>query len=88
MRQRCGIEFLMQKKISPIDIRQCLLNVYGNTTVDMNTVRQGVVHLSSGDSDVKDKQCSAISPQNEEHLDQLIHKIWLMVVIMLKNSVS
>jgi len=37
-----------------------------------------VVHFSNDNSNVKDKpcsrwQCTAVTPQNEEHLDQLIH---------------
>jgi len=51
---------------------------------------QWVVHFSS--SNMKDKACSgwphtAVTPQNEEHLYQLIHTNLLMMAIMLKNSV-
>jgi hypothetical protein len=40
-----------------------------------------VVHFSSGDNDVKDKPrsrrpCTAVTPQNEERLDQLICANW------------
>jgi len=38
-----------------IDIHQHLLNIYGDQTMDMRTVRQWVVHFSSTDSDIKDK---------------------------------
>ena len=53
-------------------------NCLQNQTVDVSTVRQWVVHFSSDDSKVKDKPCSglpctAVTPQNEEHLDQTIH---------------
>ncbi len=41
----------MQKKMAPTDIHQCLLNVYGYQTVDVNTVKQLVVHFSSSKSD-------------------------------------
>ena len=34
-----------------------LLNIYGDQTVSVSTVRQRVVHFSSGDSNIKDK-CS------------------------------
>jgi len=57
MNQSCVTEFLHAEKMAAIDIHSCLLNVYGNQTVDMSTVRQWVVHHSSGDSDVKDKPC-------------------------------
>jgi len=49
MKQRC--EFLHVEKMAPIDIHWCLMNVYWGKTVDVNTVREWVVHLSSGDSD-------------------------------------
>jgi hypothetical protein len=55
MKQRCVIEFLHVDKIAPNDIHQRLLNVYGDQTVDVSTVRRWVVRFSSGDSDVKDR---------------------------------
>jgi len=77
MKQRCVIEFLHAEKIAPSDIHHRLLSVYGDQTVDVNTVRQWVVCFSSGDRDMKDKPCSgrpctAVTPRNEEHLDHLI----------------
>jgi hypothetical protein len=44
--------------------------------VVVSTVKQWVVHFSSGDSDVKDKRrsrwpCTAVTLRNEERLDQL-----------------
>ena len=39
MKKRCVTEFLHAEKIAPIDIHQCLLNVYGDQTVDVSTVR-------------------------------------------------
>ena len=76
MKQRCVIEFLHAEKIAPNDIHQRLLNVYRDQTVDVSTVRQWVAHFSSGD-DVKEKSrsgwpCTAVTPRNKEHLDQLI----------------
>jgi len=67
----------MWKQMASIIIHWCLLNVYGGQTVDESTVRQWVGHFSCGDSDVKDKLCSrqpctAVTPWNEEHVDQLI----------------
>jgi len=67
MKQRCVIEFLHVEKIAPYDIHRCLLNVYGDQTVDVSTVRRWVVRFSSGDSDVKDKPrsgrpCTAVTP--------------------------
>jgi len=78
MKQRCVIEFLHVEKIAPHDIHQCLLNVYGDQTVDVSTVRRWVARFSTGDSNVTDKPHSgwpwtAVTPQNEERLDQLIH---------------
>jgi len=77
MKQRCVIEFLHAEKIAPNDIHQRLLNVYGEQTVDVSTVRRWVARFSSGNSDVKDKPhsrwpCTAVTPQNEERLDQLV----------------
>jgi len=84
MKQRCVIEFLHAEKIAPNDIHRRLLNVYGDQTVNVSTVRRWVARFSSGDSDVKDKPRSgwlrtAVTPQNEEHLDQLIHVNWWIV---------
>jgi len=77
MKQRCVIESLHAEKIAPNDIHRRLLNIYRDQTVDVSTVRQWVARFSSGGSDVKDKPCSrrlctAVTPRNEEHLDQLI----------------
>ena len=47
MKQRCGTEFLHAEKIASTDIHQHLLNVYGDQTADVSTVRQWVVHFSS-----------------------------------------
>jgi len=67
MKQRFVIEFLHAEKIAPNDIHRHLLNVYGDQTVDVSTVRWWVAHFSSGDSDVKDKPrsrrpCTAVTP--------------------------
>jgi len=81
MKQRCVIEFFHVEKFAPNDIHRSLLNVYGDQTVDVSTVRQWVACFSSGDSDVKEKPhsrrpCTAVTPQNEERLDQLIRTNW------------
>ena len=78
MNQMCVIEFLLQEKIAHNDINRHFLNVYGDQTVDVSTVRRWVARFSSGDSDVKDKPrsglpCTAVTPRNEERLDKLIH---------------
>jgi transposase len=77
MKQRCVIEFLHAEKIAPNDIHQRLLNVYGDQTVDVSTARRWVACFSSGDKYVKNKPrsgrpCTAVTPGNEERLDQLI----------------
>ena len=46
MKQRCGIEFVQAENVT-IDSHQCLLNLHGNQTVDLITVRWWVVHFSS-----------------------------------------
>jgi len=74
LKQRCGVEFLHAEKIAPTDVHECLLNISGDETVDLSTVRWWVVCFSSVNSNVKDKPCSgwpctAVTPQNEEHLE-------------------
>ena len=39
--------------MAPIDSHRWLLNIYGDQTVDVSTVRWWVVHFISDDSDVK-----------------------------------
>lgn len=75
---KCVVEFLYEEQMASIVIQWYFLNAYRYQTVDVNTVRQWVVHFSSGDSDVKNKTCSgwpcvADIPQNEKCLDLLIH---------------
>lgn len=58
----------------------------------VSTVRQWMMRFSSGDNNIKDKPHSrqsytAVTPQDNESLDQLIHANQLMVANMLKNSV-
>jgi len=67
MKQRCVIEFLHAEKIAPNDIHWRLVNVYGDQTVDVSTVRWWVACFSSGDSDMKDKQRSGCSAQLSHH---------------------
>jgi len=79
MRQRCITEFLQAEVMAPTDIHWCVLNIYGEQTVSI--VRWWVVRFSSGDSNSKDKLCSrwpctAVTPLNEECLDQLMHVNW------------
>ena len=50
LKQRCGVEFLHAEKIAPTDVHECLLNISGDETVDLSTVRWWVVCFSSGDS--------------------------------------
>ena len=67
MKQRCVTEFLNAEKTAPIDTHQCLLNFYGDQTVDVSTVRHWVVCFNSGNSEVKDKPhsgwpCTTVTP--------------------------
>ena len=64
--------------MAPTDIHWCLLNFYGDQTVDVSTVRWWLVSFSNGDSSTKDKPCSrgpltTATPWNEECLNHLIH---------------
>ena len=40
MEQSCGNEFLHVGKIAPTDIQRHLLNIYGDQTVEVSTVRE------------------------------------------------
>ena len=35
LKQRCVMEFLPEEKIAPTNIHLCLLNIYGDQTVDV-----------------------------------------------------
>jgi hypothetical protein len=77
-KQRCHL-FLHAEKIAPIDIHQCLMNVYKDQTKDVNIVRRWVVRFSSRNSSVRDRPrsrwpCTAVSSRNEECFDQLIYR--------------
>ena len=83
MKQRCVIEFLHAEKIAPNDINRRLLNVYGDQTVDVSTVRRWVARFSTvATATLKDKPrsgrpCTAVTSRNEELLDQLIRALRL-----------
>ena len=51
MKQRCITEFLHVEEMISTDIHRRSLNVDGDQTVDVSTVRQRVLHFSTGDSD-------------------------------------
>ena len=51
MKQRHVTEFLHAEKMAPIDIHGCLLNIYGDQTVNVSAMMQWVEHFSSGDRD-------------------------------------
>ena len=76
----------MQKKMASSAIHRHLLNIYGDLTVDVRTVRWRVVQFSSDDSDEKDKPhlgqpYTAVTPQKEEHFGLLIHtNRWIMTM--------
>jgi len=84
MKQMCEIEFLHVEKIASTDIHQHLLNIDGDQTVGVSTVRQWEVLFSSDNNNVKGKQhsrqqCTAVTPWNEERLDQLSYvNQWIM----------
>ena len=50
MKHRCGTKFLYVEKMAPIDIHGWLLNIYGDPTVDVITVRWWVMHFSNADN--------------------------------------
>ena len=80
IKQKSVTEFLYAENSAPTGILW-LLNVFGDQTVGVSSVRLWVVCFSSGDSDVKDNPHSrwshaAVTPRNEEHLNQHIHAKW------------
>ena len=88
VKKRCGSEFLHAENTVPTDIHQCLLNIYGDQTVDVSTLRRWVVRFSSGDSNMKDKPrsrrpCRFLQAQHAGSCSLLVE----MVVTTLKNSV-
>ena len=75
MKLRCRTEFLNVEKMAPTDIHQCLLNVQGDQTVDVSSMRRWLVHSSSGDSCVDDKAysrwwCSVITSASADFYDR------------------
>lgn len=50
MRRRSAAELFDVEKIAPIVIHQCLLDIYGDQSVDVRAMRWCMVHFSSGDS--------------------------------------
>ena len=50
MKQRCVTEFLHVEVMAPTDVHRNLLNITGDQTVDVSTVRWLVLHFSSGNN--------------------------------------
>ena len=48
------MELLCAEEMAPIDIHQHFVNIYGDQTLDVSTMRQWVVCFSGGNSDVND----------------------------------
>ena len=77
MKQKSATKFIHEEKFALNEIPRHLLNVYGDQTMDVSTVRRWVARFVSGDSDVKNKPssgrpCTAFTRRTEECLDQLI----------------
>ena len=88
LKQRCVIEFVHAEKMEPADIHRCLLNVYRDQRVDMSTVRQWVVHFSSGDSNSWSRPLVQIFMSTACRLLFIVSEnTYFMVVKMLTNSV-
>ena len=78
--------------MAPTDIHQHLMNVSGDQTVDVSTVKQWVVHFSNGDSmhalvhtwhkcivnsgDYVEKQC--VVAKNLLHQTMLLYSLYLL----------
>ena len=71
VKQWCVITFLHEENMVSNDIHQCMLKVNRAQTLDMSTVRWGVVYSA----EVAAMFCTVVQiviPENEEHLSQLI----------------
>ena len=66
----------MQKKTAPTDIHWLMLNIYGDQTVDVSTMRWWVVHFSNGNSDVKEKPFPDGHTDFYEHGMQALVQCW------------
>ena len=63
----------MQEKMALIDVHWCFLNVYGDQTVDVSTVKCGVVYLSRADSGVKDNSDS-LADFEDCRMEAFVHR--------------
>lgn len=71
MKQRYGIVLLCEQKMAPSDIHQRLLNVCGDWTVDVSSVRWWVVTATRSRW-----PCTPVAPQNEEWLGLFVCANW------------
>jgi len=80
----------MWKKKKPLtNIHWCFLGVFGDQTVCVSTVRQWVVHFSSGNSDSSSPPLVQIAVSTANRLLFITDKnAQLMVVAILQKSVS
>ena len=88
MKQRCVAEFLYVEKMAPTDVHHHLLDVSGNQSVDVSTVRLRMVPFSSGDSD--NGACPVVQMFTSASCRLLFiteENTQVMVVTMLRNSV-
>ena len=76
MKQMRRIEFLHAEKTALIDILWCLMNVYGDQTMGVSTVRRWVVHFNSGNSDMKYTQGLDSHADFDEHGIQTLVHMW------------
>jgi hypothetical protein len=53
MKQRVMIESLTTE-VNAVEIYRCLNGVYGEHTTDVSTVRPGVRHFKSGETEIRD----------------------------------
>ena len=86
MKKRCGIESFHVDYNAPIDIHRFSLDVSGDQTVDVSTMRQWVVGFSRDDSRTHPLVQIVLSAAFRVLLIDG-ENAWLMVVTMLQNSV-
>ena len=87
MKQSCVTELFHEENMAPIDSHQYLLNVYGDQTVSVGTVKQWVLCFSSSGSDSRSPPLLQFSASTAHRVLFTAGKnTYLMVVPVLKKS--
>ena len=88
MKQRTVIGFLTTEKVIPVDIHKRLKNVYGDSTMNVSTVRHWAMHFKSRETDINDKSQSglpatAVTPENQSWVDAFDEDLRNQIIIII-----